>query len=121
MARKNYTKDIQALRGRVDILNGQLDAYQKSCKIPQPYDHIQVKYFESLDFVCDSDVLPLINEKIRDIKQKYDHSLTQMQEYNDKLLNQIALFRKLETMENIGITFDEMKCESVIMKLAAIE
>lgn len=44
-----------------------------------------------------------------------------MQEYNDKLLSQIALFRKLETMENIGITFDEMKCESVIHKLSAIE
>ena len=33
IARKNYTKDLQSLRDRIEILNGQLDAYQKSCKI----------------------------------------------------------------------------------------
>ena len=44
-----------------------------------------------------------------------------MEAYNDKLQNQIALFRKLETMDNIGITFDEMNCSSVIEKLRVIE
>ena len=61
-------KDLQALRDRIDIMNGQLDSYQKSCKISQPYDHIKVKYFESLDFVNDPDILPLINSKVTEIK-----------------------------------------------------
>ena len=44
-----------------------------------------------------------------------------MDAHNKTLNQKINTYRKLEELGNVGITFDEMDCSSVIQKLACIE
>ena len=55
------------------------------------------------------------------MKKKYETCLAGMDDYNKRLNQKINTYRKLEELGNVGITFDEMNCSSVIEKLACIE
>ena len=55
------------------------------------------------------------------MKRRYFRALDSLDQQNQKLMSQIATFRKLEELGNVGIGFDEMNCDSIIHKLAHIE
>lgn len=44
-----------------------------------------------------------------------------MQEYNDRNSKKIQCYAQLEKLNNVGISFWDMNCESVIQKLFVIE
>jgi hypothetical protein len=87
------------------------------------YKYIEVKYFDPTELVSygGPELTEMMNQKLDIIKDRYESALVSLQNHNSKILDQIGLFRQLEKIGNVGISFDEMKCESVIEKLWHIE
>lgn len=63
----------------------------------------------------------VLNTKLDEMKDLYEHSMQRMQVTNHQLMKDIALFEKLGEDGNIGIRFSEMNADSVIRKLNKIE
>jgi hypothetical protein len=54
------------------------------------------------------------------MKRQFENIAEAHKEHNDKLMNQIDLFKKLQVQGNVGIKFEEMNLESILTKLKVI-
>lgn len=106
------------MREQLTTMSGK--SFSKSHK---DFKYIEVKYFDATELVNfgGPELAEMMNEKIEAVKERYEHALVALEQYNRRQQDQIALFRKLERVGNVGISFDEMNCEEVIEKLWHIE
>ena len=79
-----------------------------------------MKYFDVTD-QASPEVKLQLNQRLDTMKRRYVKALESMEARNQKLNNQIGCFRKLEELGNVGISFDEMDCSSIIQKLSVVE
>ena len=54
------------------------------------------------------------------MKRQFENIAEAHKEHNDKLMQQIDLFKKLQVQGNVGIKFEEMNLESILTKLKVI-
>lgn len=92
-------------------------------KSHKEFKYIEIKYFDPTELMTfgGPEVAEMLNEKVEAMKYRFEDALVALEQHNQRQSDQIALFRRLERVGNVGISFDEMKCEEVIEKLWHIE
>ena len=92
--------------------------YIEQKKDKENFEYLEIHYFDSLEG-ADSKIIELLNERVSDVKRRFDSYIKSMKDHYQLLEKQVAMYNQIDP--NIIINMDHMSADSLIRKLTMVE
>ena len=106
--RLTYMKELRSLRQLIELKQKNKDSFE----------YLEIRFFSPLDGL-DENTVELLNEKLKDLKSKFDDYIKNMKDHYELLEKQVRAYDKIDP--NILASTNHNSADSLIMKMTFVE